>query len=318
MIEVRNLRKVFGQKVAVDDLSFTVEKGHILGLIGPNGAGKSTTMKMVTGCLRPTSGTVQLLGKDIHQQPIAAKKHLGYLPESAPSYEDLTVEEFLSYIGSFRGLSGKHSKSALDRVIELCFLQSVRKQSIETLSKGYRHRICLAQSIIHDPEIIVFDEPTDGLDPNQKTEIRRLVEQIRPNKAIILSTHILDEVDALCTDIILIDHGKLIINSNPKSIRLDTNQEIVIEIQVSSGAQRIGVLLTELRSDLTVNVKDEKNIYVNCQFASIEKIELLLRELHQLSLDHAWPLLQMKIVEARLEDIFRHLTFRSPGNKTYV
>jgi ABC-2 type transport system ATP-binding protein len=178
MIKVENLVKKFGPKTAVDDVSFTVERGEILGFLGPNGAGKSTTMRMVTGFIPPTSGKVTVGGHDIVDSPVAAKKLMGYLPESAPSYPDMTVIGFLKFAAEIRGLSGSDRTKAIDRAVELCFLENVIHQSVDTLSKGFRHRTCFAQSIIHDPDVLIMDEPTDGLDPNQKREIRQLIRRM--------------------------------------------------------------------------------------------------------------------------------------------
>ena len=197
MIKVGNLVKSFGTKHAVDDISFSVERGEVLGFLGPNGAGKSTTMRIITGFYPPTSGRVTIGGFDIVEDPLPAKRLIGYLPENAPGYADMTVYGFLGFAADLRGLKGDAKKKAIHRVVEMCFLDSVLYQTIDTLSKGYKHRTCLAQSIIHDPDILVLDEPTDGLDPNQKHEVRALIQQMRPEKAIVISTHILEEVDAV-------------------------------------------------------------------------------------------------------------------------
>lgn len=221
MIEVTNLTKQFGHKTAVDDLSFSVEKGEVLGFLGPNGAGKSTTMRIITGFLPPTSGGVKICGISVKDKPEDAKRKIGYLPESAPLYDDMTVKGFLKFCASIRGFSGLAKRQAVDRVIETCFLQSVVQQSIDTLSKGYRHRTCLAQALIHDPEVLVLDEPTDGLDPNQKHEVRNLIKELGKEKTIIFSTHILEEVDASCTRAMIIDQGKIVAEGSPKSLRED-------------------------------------------------------------------------------------------------
>lgn len=207
MIEANNLCKVFGEHRAVDSISLNVQQGEILGFLGPNGAGKSTTMKMLTGYLRPDSGSVTIAGQNMLTCPIAAKMHIGYLPENAPVYADMSVYEFLQFSASIRGLRAKQARAAVTRVIESCFLETVAYQSISTLSKGYRHRSCLAQSILHDPDVIIMDEPTDGLDPNQKKEIRSLILDMSKERAVIFSTHILEEVAALCTRVLLIDKG---------------------------------------------------------------------------------------------------------------
>jgi ABC-2 type transport system ATP-binding protein len=219
MIRIQNLVKMFGQKRAVDDVSFAVERGEVLGFLGPNGAGKSTTMRMVTGFMPPTEGRVTIGGHDVAESPLAAKRLIGYLPENAAAYPDMTVQGFLRFVAELRGLHGDARKRAVGRVAELCFLQSVLHQSIDTLSKGYRHRTCLAQALIHDPEVLVMDEPTDGLDPNQKHEVRNLIRDLGRNKAIVFSTHILEEVDAACTRAIIIDRGRIVANGTPEELR---------------------------------------------------------------------------------------------------
>ena len=218
MIEVENLTKHFGSKAAVDHLSFTVNKGEVLGFLGPNGAGKSTTMRMVTGFLPPTSGQIRICGISMTDQPTEAKKRIGYLPESAPLYDDMTVTGFLNFGASIRGLAGSAKKEAVERAIETCFLQSVARQSINTLSKGYRHRTCLAQSLLHDPEVLILDEPTDGLDPNQKHEVRQLIRRLGENKAILFSTHILEEVEAACTRAVIVDRGRIVVDGTPQEL----------------------------------------------------------------------------------------------------
>jgi ABC-2 type transport system ATP-binding protein len=219
MIKVEQLSKSFGPKLAVNDVSFTVERGEVLGFLGPNGAGKSTTMRMITGFIPPTAGKVTVGGYDIASQPLAAKRLIGYLPENAPAYTDMTVEGFLSFCAELRGFRGDAKIKAVNNVIETCFLESVRFQSVDTLSKGYRHRTCFAQSIIHDPDILVLDEPTDGLDPNQKHEVRGLIRRMGEHKAIIFSTHILEEVEAACTRAIIIDRGRIVANGTPQQLK---------------------------------------------------------------------------------------------------
>jgi ABC-2 type transport system ATP-binding protein len=219
MIRIENLVKTFGAKRAVDGISFTVERGEVLGFLGPNGAGKSTTMRMITGFMPPTSGSVSVGGHDVGAAPIAAKRLIGYLPENAASYPDMTVHGFLSFAAEVRGLSGDAKKRAVGRAVERCFLQNVLHQSIDTLSKGYRHRTCLAQALVHDPEVLILDEPTDGLDPNQKHEVRNLIRELGKTKAIVFSTHILEEVDAACTRAIIIDRGRIVANGTPDELR---------------------------------------------------------------------------------------------------
>jgi ABC-2 type transport system ATP-binding protein len=209
MIEIQNLRKDFGDITAVDGISFSVGRGEVLGFLGPNGAGKSTTMKMLTGFLNPTGGTAKIGGHDINVDALAAKKLIGYLPEGAPLYPDMTPEGFLTFIAQVRGFSGAAVKQRVDEVAAKVSLQSVMRQPIDTLSKGFKRRVGLAQAILHDPQILVLDEPTDGLDPNQKFEVRALIRAMAKDKVIVLSTHILEEVEAVCTRVIIIAAGKL-------------------------------------------------------------------------------------------------------------
>lgn len=216
MIEVTGLSKEFGNFKAVNQISFSVPRGQILGFLGPNGAGKSTTMKMLTGFIEPSSGTATIDGLDIRKQSIAVRRKIGYLPENAPSYHEMTVHEFLAFIGEVRDLDDL--EAALKRVKAMCKLQEVWSQPIETLSKGYRQRVAFAQALIHDPPVLILDEPTDGLDPNQKYEVRQLIKQMGKDKTIILSTHILEEVEAVCERVIIIAKGKLVEDASPQEL----------------------------------------------------------------------------------------------------
>jgi ABC-2 type transport system ATP-binding protein len=220
MIEVKGLVKIYGSKRAVDGVSFRVNRGDILGFLGPNGAGKSTTMKMITGFLRPDAGTATVGGVNVSIDPVAVKSKLGYLPESAPAYPEMTVEEFLAFVAEVRGYRTAQARQAtVDRAIKLTHLEPVRKQSIETLSKGFKQRVGFAQALLHDPPFLVLDEPTDGLDPNQKNEVRALIKNMAVEKAVILSTHILEEVDAICTRVIIISRGRIVADETPDQLR---------------------------------------------------------------------------------------------------
>jgi len=219
MIKVENLVKAFGPKLAVNDVSVTVERGEVLGFRGPNGAGKSTTMRMITGFIPPTSGKITIGGYDMLEDPLPAKRLIGYLPENAPGYADMTVHGFLNFIAELRGLRGDAKKRAIHRAAEHCLLNTVLYQTIDTLSKGYKHRTGLAQALIHDPDILIMDEPTDGLDPNQKHDVRNLIKRMGENKAIIFSTHILEEVEAACTRVIIIDRGRIVANGTPQELK---------------------------------------------------------------------------------------------------
>src|SRR5688572_12366663 len=219
MIRIENLVKTFGAKRAVDGISFNVERGEVLGFLGPNGAGKSTTMRMITGFYPPTEGKVTVGGHDVAEAPLETKRLIGYLPENAAAYQDMTVRGFLEFAAAMRGMDSGAARKALERVVERCFLQTVIDQSIDTLSKGYKHRTCLAQALIHDPEVLVLDEPTDGLDPNQKHEVRNLIRELGRTKAVVFSTHILEEVDAACSRAIIIDRGRIVANGTPEELR---------------------------------------------------------------------------------------------------
>jgi ABC-2 type transport system ATP-binding protein len=220
MIEVKGLVKTYGNKRAVDGITFTVKRGEILGFLGPNGAGKSTTMKMITGFIRPDAGTATVGGIDVAVDPVGVKRQLGYLPESAPAYPEMTVEEFLRFIAEIRGFRATGEKRArVEHVLGLTHLTSVRTQTIETLSKGYKQRVGFAQALIHNPPALVLDEPTDGLDPNQKNEVRTLIRSMAAEKAVILSTHILEEVEAICTRVIIIASGRIVADETPSALR---------------------------------------------------------------------------------------------------
>jgi len=232
MITVENLVKEFGTKRAVSGISFEVKRGEVLGFLGPNGAGKSTTMRILTGFMTPTSGRVVIGGHDVAEDPIPAKRLVGYLPESAPSYPDMTVHGFLNWAAEMRGLSGSARSEAVKRVVGLCFLENVLHQSVDTLSKGYRHRTCLAQSLVHDPEVLILDEPTDGLDPNQKHEVRQLIKRMGEKKVIIFSTHILEEVEACCSRAIIIDRGQIVANGTPAQLKARSELAGTVSLRV--------------------------------------------------------------------------------------
>ncbi|MEI6210210.1 MAG: ABC transporter ATP-binding protein [bacterium] len=219
MLTVSELKKSFGPIQAVKGVSFTVNKGEVLGFLGPNGAGKTTTMRMITGFLPPSSGTASLCGHDIQDDPVGAKRCIGYLPENAPSYHAMTVTEFLTFIANIRGFGGSEGQDRVESAIQKSRLDSVRHQAVETLSKGYRQRTCFAQAILHDPPVLVMDEPTDGLDPNQKFVVRQMIRDMAAEKAIIVSTHILEEVDAVCTRAIIIARGQIVANGTPAELR---------------------------------------------------------------------------------------------------
>jgi ABC-2 type transport system ATP-binding protein len=307
MIKVENLTKTFGTKRAVDGISFSVERGEVLGFLGPNGAGKSTTMRMITGFFPPTSGTVTVGGFDISENPIPAKKLIGYLPENAPAYTDMTVHGFLDFTAEIRGLRGGAKKSAINRVVDLCFLQSVLHQNVDTLSKGYRHRTCFAQSIIHDPDILVLDEPTDGLDPNQKHEIRQLIRKMGEKKAIIFSTHILEEVDAVCTRAMIIDRGKVVANGTPGELRRKSEWAGAVTLRVHGvAAGAVQEKLNQLRAAKRVTTETRGAHVAVTVFPRTAGDGDLTREVIEAT--NGWQVEELHTEEGRLDEVFRSLT----------
>ena len=299
MIKIDNLVKAFGTKRAVDGISFTVERGEVLGFLGPNGAGKSTTMRMITGFMPPTEGRVSVGGHDVVESPLEAKRLIGYLPENAAAYPDMTVEGFLNFTAELRGLTGSARRKALNRVVELCFLDSVLHQSIDTLSKGYRHRTCLAQALIHDPEVLIMDEPTDGLDPNQKHEVRNLIRELGQKKAIVFSTHILEEVDAACTRAIIIDRGKVVANGTPEELRAMSELHGAVTVQARGAtAERLSELgrVEKLNGAFRVYPKDKS------------RAAQLAKEVVDLVNLHGWKVEGMYSERGELDEVFRRIT----------
>jgi ABC-2 type transport system ATP-binding protein len=293
----------------VDGISFTVERGEVLGFLGPNGAGKSTTMRMLTGFIPPTAGTISVGGFDIVENPIPAKRMIGYLPENAPAYTDMTVYGFLSFTAEIRGLRGDARQKAIHRAVELCFLENVLHQSVDTLSKGYRHRTCFAQSIIHDPDVLVLDEPTDGLDPNQKYEVRTLIRKMGEKKAIIFSTHILEEVDAACTRAIIIDRGKIVANGSPEQLRQRSDGAGAVTLKVSGIAaslltQRLAQIPTVRKSAI---LKEDATSVTARVYPKGDGVNGALAQ-SIADAGQGWRILELHTEEGRLDDVFRNIT----------
>ncbi len=315
MIEVQNLKKAFGPKVAVDGISFSVGKGEVLGFLGPNGAGKSTTMRMITGFIPPSDGTVSIGGLDVTENPIAAKRLFGYLPENAPSYADMTVRGFLEFTAELRGFSGEAKTKAVKRVAEMCFLESVLEQSVETLSKGYKHRTCFAQSIIHDPEVLIMDEPTEGLDPNQKHEMRTLIRRMGETKAIIFSTHILEEVEAVCSRAIIIDRGKIVANGTPSELKQQAEGAGAVMLTLGDGYGAFDETAEEVRRKIENLSRVEKTVVIEEAPLTIRVhpkresgVEDLGLALSQLAQEQRWPLRELRREGGRLDEVFRAVT----------
>jgi ABC-2 type transport system ATP-binding protein len=305
------LVKTFGPKRAVDGVSFTVERGEVLGFLGPNGAGKSTTMRMITGFIPPTEGRITLGGFDMLENPIPAKRLFGYLPENAPAYTDMTVSGFLTFAAELRGLRGAERKKAVDRAIEMCFLEGVRHQSVDTLSKGYRHRTCFAQAIIHDPDILVMDEPTDGLDPNQKHEVRGLIKRMGEKKAIIFSTHILEEVEAACSRVIIIDRGKIVANGTPEDLKRKSDLAGAISVRVSGVAgETVKARLAGLDgARKAAIVKEEKGtVWARVYPKTAGADGALARAVGEAAAREGWRIEELHAEEGRLDEVFRSIT----------
>jgi ABC-2 type transport system ATP-binding protein len=299
MIKIDNLVKAFGPKRAVDDISFSVERGEVLGFLGPNGAGKSTTMRIITGFMPPSAGTVAVGGFDVVESPLEAKRLIGYLPENAASYPDMTVHAFLDFVAELRGLAGAARRQAVGRVVELCFLGSVLNQSIDTLSKGYKHRTCLAQALIHDPQVLIMDEPTDGLDPNQKHEVRNLIRELGAAKAIIFSTHILEEVDAACTRAIIIDRGKIVANGTPQELRAKSDLAGAVTLQARGAtAERLSEL------GRVENLGGAFRIYPRDKAAAPQLAQAVVEMVNL----HGWRVEGMYSERGELDEVFRRIT----------
>lgn len=309
MIQVENLTKAFGSKLAVDGISFKVERGEVLGFLGPNGAGKSTTMRMVTGFIPPSDGKISVGGYDMLTNPIPARRMIGYLPENAPVYADMTVEGFLGFCAELNGLRGSEKKKAIHRVVEMCFIESVLHQSVDTLSKGFRHRTCFAQAIIHDPDILILDEPTDGLDPNQKHEIRNLIRRMGEQKAIIFSTHILEEVEAVCSRAIIIDRGQIVANGTPAELKRKSEFSGTVLVAVGGVA---GGQLMERFSNIpgarkAAIVKEENGeVWARIYPAADNRNGELVRNV--LAAANGWKVEELHTEEGRLDEVFRSIT----------
>jgi len=309
MIKVRNLRKSFGATIAVDGVSFTVKKGEVLGFLGPNGAGKSTTMRMITGFIPPSGGEVSVGGFRMLDNPIPAKRLIGYLPENAPSYTDMTVLGFLGFVAELRGFRGEAKKRAIDRVVEMCFLDAVLHQSVETLSKGYRHRTCFAQAIIHDPEVLIMDEPTDGLDPNQKHEVRTLIRKMGQTKAIVFSTHILEEVEAACSRAIIIDRGQIVANGTPEELKQRSEYAGAVTVRLLDGsptsvAQKLNQIPNVGRSVVLAELPVTVRAYLKKNGQRGE----LARAIGELAAREHWQIEELHTEEGRLDEVFRNIT----------
>jgi ABC-2 type transport system ATP-binding protein len=300
-IEAQGLTKRYGSLVAVDQMSFEVGAGEVLGFLGPNGAGKSTTMKMLTGFLTPTSGTARINGHDIVNDSLQARRCIGYLPEGAPAYGEMSVRKFLEFIARARGFQGKQALRAAGAAIERLNLHGVPEQQIETLSKGFKRRVGLAQAIIHDPQVLILDEPTDGLDPNQKHEVRHLIRDMSSEKIIVISTHLLEEVHALCNRAMIISDGRLLVDDTPAGLIARSRYHEAVTLVVDQ-PERVASVLSELPQARKVELREgELTVFPaeGCRLFGV--ISDSVRE-------HGWTVHELRLEAGRLDEVFRQIT----------
>jgi ABC-2 type transport system ATP-binding protein len=312
MLEIRNLYKHFGPLVAVDDVSFTVSRGEVLGFLGPNGAGKSTTMKMITGFLAPTAGTAIICGNDIQERPLAAKRQFGYLPEGAPAYPDMNVADFLRFIAQIRGYSGAEAQSRVDRIVELVHLNEVYEQRIDTLSKGFRRRVGVAQALLHDPPVVILDEPTDGLDPNQKYEMRGILAAMRSEKAIIISTHLLEEVEAVCSRAIVIARGRLLADGTPAELAARSRFHNAVRLDIAAENE------ARIRADLADHpgigaIEDAGDETHRALLIIPRNNRSIASDIADLASGRDWQIGGFAVERGRLDDVFRAITTPADG-----
>ena len=312
MIRVEHLRKSFGDFCAVDGISFTVQPGEVLGFLGPNGAGKSTTMKMLTGFIRPTQGSVSIFDHDVEKEPLAAKQLIGYLPEGAPAYGDMTVRQFLNFIAEVRGFKGSEKQARIDRVVQQLELESVIHRTVDNLSKGFKRRVGIAQAIIHNPQVLILDEPTDGLDPNQKHQVRELIRSLSEEKIVIISTHILEEVTAVCSRAMIIANGKVIADSTPSELEAQSRYHHSVTLEVIEG-ENLQSALEAISGVNEVEVHtDKSNRYTLIPDEGVE----LFDAVSQLVCSKGWKVNELFVESGRLDDVFRTMTTTDDtGNK---
>ena len=306
MIDCQGLTKQYGTLLAVDDLSFKVEPGEVLGFLGPNGAGKTTTMRIVAGFLSPTAGKVRVCGYDVEAQPIQAKRRIGYLPEGAPSYPEMTPREFLGFIADARGLPAATRRQRLEEVYGMLHLERVLDQSIETLSKGYRRRVGLAQAILHDPDVLLLDEPTDGLDPNQKHEVRQLIGGMAKSKIIVISTHLLEEVDAVCTRAVVIARGKILADDTPAGLEARSRFHNAVSLRLADRGhlQAAKAEIAALPEVESVELDERTGRLTAFPAAN----RLPLTPISRLAEQHGWALDELHLETGRLDEVFRTIT----------
>ena len=309
MIELKNITKYYGDFPAVTDISFKIEKGEIVGLLGPNGAGKSTTMKMITGFMPPTSGELTVGGNDIVSQSIEARRKIGYLPETVPLYTDMTVYSYIEYMGMLRGLSKKNIKSKVDNVIEICKLEDYRNSLISKLSKGFRQRVGISQAIIHEPEVLVLDEPTIGIDPNQVVETRQLIKNLSGEHTLILSSHILPEVSSICERVLIIHEGEIAASDTIENLSSLMSGKNKIEADIIGSPQAIVTELEKINDVKSVQFSINKSSSEFSTFSIESEINSDIRsEIARIIINNDWGLIRLQSMGMSLEDIFLQIT----------
>ena len=306
MIDVKNLSKNYGSFEAVKDVSFFIDKGEVVGFLGPNAAGKTTTMRILTCYMPATQGSVSVAGFDVFDNPMSVKKRVGYLPEHPPLYPEMTVESYLSFVGKIKGLSGKILKMKLDKVLERTSTAEVRSNLIANLSKGFKQRVGLAQALIHDPEVLVLDEPTVGLDPKQIIEVRELIKELGEDHTIILSTHILPEVSATCGRVIIINKGKIVAEDSPENLTSGLQGQERIEIEVDGPSKKVFAALLKIKGVLKVSEDGDGSI--KRYMIELEKEPEVRKAIAASVVNNGWGLLEMKSSGLSLEEIFLQLT----------
>jgi len=306
MITTKNLSKRYGDTLAVNDLTFSVAPGVVLGFLGANGAGKSTTMRMIAGFISPTTGQVSVCGHDIETAPVAAKSCMGYLPEGAPSYGEMTVSEFLDFVADVRGLSGERRRERRGVVIDRLGLAPVIDQVVETLSKGFRRRVGLAQALIHDPQVLILDEPTDGLDPNQKHEVRRLINELSKDKLVIVSTHILEEVHEVCTRAIIIANGRIVADETPTALESRSRYHHAVSLRFEKAEElKAGVREIALLPEVAAVESNARELRLT---ALPKPGANVLSAVSAIIVKYKWDVPELHLESGRLDEVFRSLT----------
>lgn len=307
MIKVEHLVKRFGLRKAVDDISFEVEKGTVLGFLGPNGAGKTTTIRMMAGYLPATSGRIWVNGIDVNEDPVRAQRQIGYMPENTPLYDEMTAGGFLEFVAEIRGFRGAERRRRVDEVLDACMLGPVRHQPIETLSKGYRRRTCLAQTLIHDPPVLLLDEPTEGLDPNQKQVVRDMIERMAQDKIIMLSTHVLEEVEAVCSRAMIISEGRLKADGTPMELKKRSASYNVLTVEVLAPADEAAKVFGE--------IPDVERVEAVTEAGGKQVLRLIPKDRQSLAVGvieaaarHKWMVVGMRSDSGRLDEVFRQIT----------